>query len=56
MISASPSTPSLTGCQSPKTVKYDQVFLKPWSRANTPPLSVKCPFQQLDSWILIGIG
>jgi hypothetical protein len=28
MISASPGTPSLTGCRSPKTVKYDQVFLK----------------------------
>jgi len=37
MISASPGAPSLTGYRSPKTVKYDQVFLKTWSRANRPP-------------------
>jgi hypothetical protein len=35
MISASPGAPYLTGCRSPKTVKYDQVFLKTWSRANS---------------------
>jgi hypothetical protein len=34
MISASPSASSLTGYRSPKMVKYDQVFLKTWSRAN----------------------
>ena len=37
MISASPGAPSLIGCRCPKTVKYDQVFLKTWSRANRPP-------------------
>jgi hypothetical protein len=37
VISASPGTPSLTGCRCPKTVKYDQVFLKTWSRANKTP-------------------
>jgi hypothetical protein len=34
-ISASCCVPSLTSCRSPKTVKYDQVFLKTWSRGNT---------------------
>ena len=37
MISASAGAPSLIGCQCPKMVKYDQVFLKTWSRANRPP-------------------
>jgi hypothetical protein len=34
VIFASHGAPSLTGCRSPKMVKYDQVFLKTWSRAN----------------------
>jgi hypothetical protein len=39
VISALPGAPSLTGCQSTKTINYDQVFLKTWSRANTLILS-----------------
>ena len=36
-ISASSCIPYSTSCRSPKMVKYDQVFLKTWSRANRPP-------------------
>jgi hypothetical protein len=34
VISASPGAPYLTRCRCPKTVNYDQLFLKTWSRAN----------------------